>query len=372
MMEKSSSSTSVSQQKRTRLPKGTTSFQCGGTTFVVDERYQFIKQIGYGAYGVVCSALDQKTGNKVAIKKVPKAFEDLIDAKRIVREIRLLKFFDHEDIISVIDVLKPEKRTGFEDIYFVTDLMETDLHRVIYSSQKLSNEHIQYFMYQLVRGIFHMHSANVMHRDLKPNNILLNKDCKLKVCDLGLARGFDDEDTEDKTTYVVTRWYRAPEVILKAAQYTKAIDIWSIGCIFAELLGRTPLFPGQDYLDQLQRIIAVTGTPRTAEMTFITNEKAHEYMKGLPRRSKLSLKSLYPEADEPALDLLEKMLVFNPDKRITAEEILAHPYFEEYHSADSEPLADEVFDWTWDNFKPTKEILQGMIYDEAIKFHPEK
>jgi mitogen-activated protein kinase 1/3 len=367
MMEKSSSSTS--QQKRIRLQKGTHSFQCGGTTFVVDERYQFIKQIGYGAYGVVCSAFDKKLNKKVAIKKVPNAFEDLIDAKRIVREIKLLQFFNHDDIINIIDIHKPEKKTGFEDIYFVTELMETDLHRVIYSGQKLSDEHIQYFLYQLLRGILHMHSANVMHRDLKPNNILLNKDCKLAICDLGLARGFDEDD-EYKTTYVVTRWYRAPEVILKASEYSKSIDIWSIGCIFAELLGRTPLFPGQNYLDQLQRIIAVLGTPPKSEMAFITNDKALDYMKSLPKRSKLPLKNLYPEASSSALDLLEKMLVFNPDKRYTAEECLAHPYFEEYHSAEAEPLCDEIFDWSWDNFEPTKELLQEMVYDEAFKFHP--
>jgi len=367
MMEKSLSSTS--QQKRPRMPKRTHSFQCGGTTFVVDERYQFIRQIGYGAYGVVCSAMDKKTNKKVAIKKVPNAFQDLIDAKRIVREIKLLQFFDHDDIIPVIDIHKPEKRTGFEDIYFVTELMESDLHRVIYSGQKLSDEHIQYFMYQLLRGMLHMHSANVMHRDLKPNNVLVNKDCKLKICDLGLARGFDMED-ESKTTYVVTRWYRAPEVILKASEYTKAIDIWSIGCIFAELLGRTPLFPGQNYLDQLQRIIAVSGTPSQADLAYITNDKALEYMKSLPKRTKLPLKNLYPDANPVALDLMEKMLVFNPEKRYTAEECLGHPYFEEYHSPEAEPLSDEVFDWRWDSFEPTKELLQGMVFDEASKFHP--
>jgi mitogen-activated protein kinase 1/3 len=367
MMEKSLSSSS--QQKRPRLPKRNNSFQCGGTTFVVDERYQFIRQIGYGAYGVVCSALDKKTNKKVAIKKVPNAFQDLIDAKRIVREIRLLQFFDHDDIITLVDIHKPEKKTGFEDIYFVTELMESDLHRVIYSGQKLTDEHIQYFMYQLLRGMLHMHSANVMHRDLKPNNVLVNKDCKLKICDLGLARGFDLED-ETKTTYVVTRWYRAPEVILKASEYTKAIDIWSIGCIFAELLGRTPLFPGQNYLDQLQRIIAVSGTPSQADMAYITNDKALEYMKSLPKRTKLPLKNLYPEANPVALDMLEKMLVFNPDKRYTAEECLGHPYFEEYHTPEAEPLCDEVFDWSWDNFEPTKDGLQEMVYNEATKYHP--
>lgn len=185
----------------------------------------------------------------MAIKKVHNAFEDLIDAKRIVREIKLLAFFDHENIVSLLDVQKPhEGRHGFEDIYIITDLMETDMHRVIYSRQELSDEHIQYFIYQVLRGVLNMHSALVIHRDLKPSNLLLNKNCDLKICDLGLARGFDCKDNM-LTEYVVTRWYRAPEVILNASEYDHAIDIWSIGCIFAELLGRAPLLPGDDYLD---------------------------------------------------------------------------------------------------------------------------
>jgi mitogen-activated protein kinase 1/3 len=111
------------------------SFVVAGTTFTVDERYELIKQIGLGAYGVVCACFDKKTNMKVAIKKVPNAFDDLVDAKRILREIKLLKYFDHENIVSLLDVPKPEARTGFNDIYIVTDLMETDLHRVIYSRQ---------------------------------------------------------------------------------------------------------------------------------------------------------------------------------------------------------------------------------------------
>ena len=123
------------------------SFQSAGTNFLVPEKYEYIKQIGHGAYGVVCSALDHSIKAKVAIKKVSKAFEDLIDAKRIVREIKLLKFFDHENIIGMVDVLKPPAMTGYEDIYIITDLMETDMHRVIYSRQDLTDDHCQYFMY---------------------------------------------------------------------------------------------------------------------------------------------------------------------------------------------------------------------------------
>jgi mitogen-activated protein kinase 1/3 len=126
-------------EKPEKLPKNKHSFIVAGTTFCVDERYELIKQIGLGAYGVVCSCYDKKTNLKVAIKKIPNAFDDLVDAKRILREIKLLKYFDHENIISLLDVPKPEARTGYNDIYIVTDLMETDLHRVIYSRQVNNN-----------------------------------------------------------------------------------------------------------------------------------------------------------------------------------------------------------------------------------------
>ena len=162
--------------KTKKLPKGMHSFVVSGTTFELDTRYEYIKLIGRGAYGVVVSAKDRRKGGKVAVKKVHNAFEDLIDAKRIVREIKLLAFFDHENVISLLDVVKPhEGRTGFEDIYIISDLMETDMHRVVYSRQELSDEHIQYFIYQILRGILNMHSALVIHRDLKPSNLLLNK-----------------------------------------------------------------------------------------------------------------------------------------------------------------------------------------------------
>lgn len=164
--------------------------------------------------------------------------------------------------------------------------METDLHRVIYSRQDLSEDHIQYFVYQILKGLLFMHSANVIHRDLKPSNLLLvktflniqNKACDLQICDLGLARGYVEEE-EEKTQYVVTRWYRAPEVILNASEYTKAVDIWSVGCILAELFGRQPLFPGEDFLDQVQRIISVLGTPSSEDMKYIGNETSIQGMR---------------------------------------------------------------------------------------------
>jgi tRNA A-37 threonylcarbamoyl transferase component Bud32 len=231
--------------------------------FTVDKRYSMLRTVGSGAYGVVISARDFVGGNSVAIKMVPKAFHDEIDAKRILREIKLLKHFHHENIISIQDMMPPLARNveDFRDVYIVTDLMETDLHRIIYSKQGLSIDHVQDFMYQIIRAVKYIHSANVLHRDLKPSNLLVNSNCDLKVCDFGLARGISsthDEDLEDDqrnspllTEYVVTRWYRAPEIMLACHEYSKPIDIWSVGCIFAELLGRKPFLAGDDYIDQV-------------------------------------------------------------------------------------------------------------------------
>jgi mitogen-activated protein kinase 1/3 len=371
-------------------------FTIAGSEFIVDERYEYIKQIGVGAYGVVISCYDKKTNKNVAIKKVGNAFEDLIDAKRIVREIKLLRFFKHDNIISLIDIQKPPKRTGFEDIYIITDLMETDLHRVIYSRQELTDDHIQYFIYQILRGVLYMHSGNIIHRDLKPANILANKNCDLKICDLGLGRAevynydelknikpkkksnkkaktdeSDSEEDPELTEYVITRWYRAPEVILCPSHYSKAVDIWSVGCIFAELLGRQPLFPGDHYLDQIQKIIAVTGTPKMEDLDFIQKKEAKEFFLKLVKRTKLTWSSLFPNANPIALDLLEKMLTFNPKKRYTVEQCISHPYFEGLHDPDQEPIITSTFDWTFDAVELTKENLQSMIYDESLFYHDE-
>merc|ERR1711937_689248 len=189
-------------------------------------------------------------------------------------------------IIAIFDMYPPPS-ADFEDIYIVTDLMETDLHRVIYSKQQLTDEHFQYFIYQLLRGLKYLHSANVLHRDLKPSNILVNKNCDLKICDFGLARGFRKEGEEDNnlTDYVVTRWYRAPEVVLLASGYTKAIDVWAVGCILCELIGKRPVFRGHDHLDQIKKIISVIGTPSDRELGWLPPppDPARTFLKKCPQ-----------------------------------------------------------------------------------------
>eukprot|EP00741_Cyanophora_paradoxa_P015073 tig00020848_g14544.t1 len=311
---------------------GRRQYSVHGNTFEVDERYELVKPMGNGAYGQVCSARDNVSGEMVAIKKVSKAFEDLTDAKRTLREIKILSSLNHENVVRLRGVMKPESRELYEDIYLVEDLMETDLDWIIRSQQPLTDDHVQWFVYQILRAVKYIHSACVLHRDLKPKNILVNRNCEIKICDFGLARVTDPEDNgPDMTHYVVTRWYRAPELILRG-EYSKAIDMWSVGCILAELLARRPLFPGKDYLQQIDLITKILGTPSDAELQSMkADQKAITYVKTLPHRQRQSCSALFPQASPLAIDLLEKLLCFDPTRRCSAEDALAHPYLVDYH-----------------------------------------
>ena len=224
--------------------------------FEVDSRYKIEETIGSGAYGVVCAAVDTKTGCKVAIKKISRAFDVPAIAKRTLRELKILKHFKHDNVIRIKEILRPpEDLSKFQDVYVVLDLMESDLHHIIHSKQAITHEHVKYFLYQILRGLKYIHSANIIHRDLKPSNLLVNHDCELKIGDFGMARSLISSPNEQRrlmTEYVATRWYRAPELMLSVHQFTTGIDIWSVGCILAEMLGRNPIFPGANYLNQLQ------------------------------------------------------------------------------------------------------------------------
>jgi mitogen-activated protein kinase 1/3 len=339
---------------------------------VIDNYYQPLKKLGHGAYGVVCSANDTKRDLKVAIKKVQGVFDDLVDGKRILREVKLLRHFQHENICGLVDLAPSPANVPFEDLYIVMDFMETDLHKIIYSKNALSDEHIQYFTYQILKGLKFIHSANVLHRDLKPSNLLLNSNCDLKICDFGLARGFKSGGDNEFTEYVVTRWYRAPEVMCSCQDYSTGIDVWSVGCILAELHGRKPLFPGENYVKQMNLIFSVLGTPEPHDYEFITNEKALSYIKGLEKRPKVPFSQLYTQASSHALDLMDRMLQFNPKKRITVNEALAHPYFEKLHDAETEPECKQPFDFQFEQVKMTKPVLQNFMLEEIYHFRPEE
>jgi len=350
-------------------------FQAAGAEFHLDSKYSMIKPIGHGAYGVVISAMNEETGEKVAIKKITDAFNDLVDAKRIAREIRLLRQFSHENIIGLKDLLVPPSAEKFEDVYIISDLMVTDLHRVIYH-QPLTDEHIQYITYQMLCGLKYIHSASVLHRDLKPSNILLNASCDVKLCDFGLSRAVDpEEEPGDLTEYIVTRWYRAPEIILAAQCYTKAIDVWAVGCILGEMLGRKPLFPGKDYLEQLRLICRFIGNPCEEDLDFVHKPRAKQFMLSLPVVPPVNLQEHFSSCTDlnlDALDLLQKMLVLNPKNRITVDDALQHPYMIPVHDPALEIVADSTV--TWEDLEQVELLkvnMQKKILEEIVYFHPE-
>ncbi|XP_040609925.1 mitogen-activated protein kinase 11 isoform X3 [Mesocricetus auratus] len=335
------------------------------TVWEVPQRLQGLRPVGSGAYGSVCSAYDARLRQKVAVKKLSRPFQSLIHARRTYRELRLLKHLKHENvrgrasgvgieqrtppggggsevggvgplegtppyrrgpdqwgvayscavvpprfpvqIIGLLDVFTPATSIeDFSEVYLVTTLMGADLNNIV-KCQALSDEHVQFLVYQLLRGLKYIHSAGIIHRDLKPSNVAVNEDCELRILDFGLARQADEE----MTGYVATRWYRAPEIMLNWMHYNQTVDIWSVGCIMAELIQGKALFPGNDYIDQLKRIMEVVGTPSPEVLAKISSEHARTYIQSLPPMPQKDLSSVFHGANPLELTYQE-VLSFKP------------------------------------------------------------
>nr|XP_044633204.1 mitogen-activated protein kinase 12 isoform X2 [Equus asinus] len=311
------------------------------TAWEVRAVYQDLQPVGSGAYGAVCSAVDSRTGAKVAIKKLYRPFQSELFAKRAYRELRLLKHMRHENVIGLLDVFTPDETLDdFTDFYLVMPFMGTDLGKLM-KHEKLSEDRIQFLVYQMLKGLKYIHAAGVIHRDLKPGNLAVNEDCELKILDFGLARQADSE----MTGYVVTRWYRAPEVILNWMHYT------------------------QTDLDQLKEIMKVTGTPPADFVQRLQSVEAKNYMKGLPELEKKDFASILTNASPLAVSLLERMLVLDAERRVTAAEALAHPYFESLQDAEDEPKAQK-YDESFDDVDRTLDEWKRVTYKEVLSFKP--
>lgn len=346
-----------------------------GQHFDVDRRYSLIDVVGRGAYGVVCAARDEEEKSLVAIKKITNAFEHTTYTKRTLREIRLLRLLQHENIIGVKTILPPLHRDGFRDIYVISELMETDLSSIIKSPQPLSDDHVQFFIYQVLRGLKYLHTANVVHRDMKPRNLLVNSNCDLKICDFGLARiDFPEMNSRvaQMTDYVATRWYRAPEVIMGWKSYTKALDMWSVGCILAELLGRRPIFPGSDSQNQLMLICEYLGKPPRELISRVRNEAIRSFViNQIPDTPPIPMRELYPDATDDACDLLENLLMMDPSKRFTCEQALEHKYLEYLHCPRDEPCGPNIprSEFEFERQGSTIEELKQEILREIEIYH---
>ncbi|CAN1297180.1 Mitogen-activated protein kinase 15 [Linum perenne] len=346
------------------------------TEFGEASQYDIQEVVGKGSYGIVASAIDTHTGERVAIKKMNNIFEHVSDATRILREIKLLRLLRHPDIVEIKHIMLPASRREFKDIYVVFELMESDLHQVIKLNNDLTPDHHQFFLYQLLRSLKYIHSAHVFHRDLKPKNILANADCKLKLCDFGLARvSFSNAPSAIFwTDYVATRWYRAPELCGSfSSKYTPAIDIWSIGCIFAELVTGKPLFPGKNVVHQLELITDLLGTPPPESVARIRNEKARKYLTGMSKKQSIPFTKYFPGKDPQALRLLERMLAFDPKDRPSAEEALADPYFDGLANLENEPSRQPIskLEFEFERRRLTRDGVRELIYREILEYHPE-
>lgn len=345
------------------------------------------KVLGQGAYGIVCSAYDKQSGQTVAIKKID-AFSDKVVALRTLREIKLLKKLKHENVILLYEVQKPASFNEFNEVYLIQEYMDADLHHVI-QGHPITDDHIQYFTYQILRGLKFIHLANVIHRDLKPSNILINNDCELRICDLGLSRLDVDKSSHKSgnlTEYVATRWYRAPEIMLSVSMYSKAVDMWSVGCILAEMFIGTPLLPGNDYKQQLMRIFHLVGNPAgTEDMNCVRSKRAIKYIESLPptRPKDYDIYFQYHPHKQKRLgntminpcgiDLLKHLLVFDPVKRLTAPQALKHLYLSFYHDEQDEPVSVPIEPEEFDFDKPRDMLdlaeIKFQLFDTIMNFN---
>lgn len=288
------------------------------------DQYEKVEKIGEGTYGVVYKARDRVTNETIALKKIRLEQEDEGVPSTAIREISLLKEMQHGNIVSLRDVVHSEKR-----LYLVFEYLDLDLKKHMDSCPEFSKDPrlIKMFLHQILRGIAYCHSHRILHRDLKPQNLLIDRCTNaLKLADFGLARAFGIP-VRTFTHEVVTLWYRAPEILLGSRHYSTPVDVWSVGCIFAEMVNQRPLFPGDSEIDELFKIFRVLGTPNEDTWPGVTS--LPDFKNAFPKWTPKDLKSVVSNLDSSGLDLLSKMLVLDPTRRITARNALAHEYFKD-------------------------------------------
>ncbi|KAK4841956.1 hypothetical protein QYF36_013225 [Acer negundo] len=293
---------------------------CGGWM----DQYEKVEKIGEGTYGVVYKARDRITNETIALKKIRLEQEDEGVPSTAIREISLLKEMQHGNIVRLQDVVHSEKR-----LYLVFEYLDLDLKKHMDSCPDFAKDPrlVKTFLYQILRGIAYCHSHRVLHRDLKPQNLLIDRRTNaLKLADFGLARAFGIP-VRTFTHEVVTLWYRAPEILLGSRHYSTPVDVWSVGCIFAEMVNQRPLFPGDSEIDELFKIFRVMGTPN--EDTWPGVNSMPDFKSAFPKWPSKELATVVPNLDPAGIDLLSKMLCMDPSRRITARSALEHEYFKD-------------------------------------------
>jgi len=285
------------------------------------DRYKRIEKVGEGTYGVVYRAIDLNTQEVVALKRIRLEAEDEGIPSTAIREISLLKELEHPNVVCLKDVIHSDSK-----LYLVFEFLTTDLKKFLDTTKTIKPMLIKSYMYQLLQGIAYCHSHRVLHRDLKPQNLLIDSRGMLKLADFGLARAFG-VPIGPLTHEVVTLWYRSPEILLGSVKYSTPVDIWSAGCIFAELVNRNALFMGDSEIDQLFKIFQALGTP--SDQTWHGVHSLPEYAQTFPKWQGKAISELVPNLCPEGIDLLSRMLRYHPGERVSAKEALLHPYFDE-------------------------------------------
>ncbi|XAR50308.1 Cyclin-dependent kinase [Bertholletia excelsa] len=295
--------------------------------------YEKLTKINEGTYGVVYKARDKKTDEIVALKKVKMGLESDGFPMSALREINLLLSLHHPSIVNVKEVVMDDRDDGCGDVFMVMEYMEHDIKGLIGAmKQPFSEKEVKGLMLQLLEGVKYLHDNWIMHRDLKTSNLLLNNSGKLKICDFGLSRQYGSP-ARPFTPLVVTLWYRAPELLLGTKQYSTAVDMWSIGCIMAELLAKQPLFNGKTEFEQLDKIFCILGSPNEtiwpgfSELPGAKVKFAKQLRNTLREKFPAVSFKGSPVLSDQGFDLLSQLLTYDPEKRITAEAALRHGWF---------------------------------------------
>lgn len=291
-------------------------------------KYRLISKKGEGTFSEVLKAQSVKNGQYVAIKCMKNHFQSIEQVNNL-REIQALKRLNpHQNIVRLQEVLF-DKATG--RLALVFELMDMNIYELIRGRKTyLSERRIKLYMFQLMKAMDHMHRNGIFHRDIKPENILIVDD-KLKVADYGSCRGIFSKPPY--TEYISTRWYRAPECLLTDGWYDYKMDIWGIGCVFFEIVSLFPLFPGTNELDQIERIHNIIGTPEADLLAKFKKYSSHLKF-DFETKDGTGIAALIPHASRDCIDLIEALLTYNPEKRLTARQALLHPYFRDIVEAE--------------------------------------
>lgn len=287
------------------------------------DKYERLEKVGEGTYGVVYRSRNKETGEIVALKKIRLEAEDEGVPSTAIREISLLKEMKDENVVRLFDIVHSETK-----LYLVFEFLDMDLKRYmdkVGDGDGMGPDIVKKFTYQLIKGVYYLHAHRILHRDLKPQNLLINKDGNLKLADFGLARAFGIP-LRTYTHEIVTLWYRAPEVLLGSRHYSTGVDMWSVGCIFAEMIMRQPLFPGDSEIDEIFRIFRLLGTPDEDVWPGVTT--LPDYKASFPNWHPKDLASQIAGSTDDSVELIAGMLAYDPAKRMSAKQALQAPYFQ--------------------------------------------